>query len=118
MNIKLTVDFLQYSEKISQAHQPADLTVQAINTIMELHDSDGNWDDPKAHMINERDWPNRSLLKDNQYPFGLHHQERLHTQGREETDWDDPLEQMIERAPHTITEADDTIIKTSHLCGR
>ena len=29
----------------------------------------------------------------------------------EETDWDDPLEQMIERAPHTITEADGTIIK-------
>ena len=51
------------------------------------------------------------LLRDNQYPFGQHHQERLHTQVREETDWDDPLEQMIERAPHTITEADDTIIK-------
>ena len=29
----------------------------------------------------------------------------------EETDWDDPLEQMIERAPHTITEASGTIIK-------
>ena len=27
----------------------------------------------------------------------------------EETDWDDPLEQMIERAPHTTTEADGTI---------
>ena len=29
----------------------------------------------------------------------------------EETDWDDQLEQMIERAPHTITEAHGTIIK-------
>ena len=28
-----------------------------------------------------------------------------------ETAWDDPLEQMIERAPHTVTEADGTIIK-------
>ena len=27
----------------------------------------------------------------------------------EETDWDDPLEQMIERAPHTITGANGTI---------
>ena len=30
---------------------------------------------------------------------------------REETDWDDPFEQMIERAPHTITEANGTITK-------
>ena len=29
----------------------------------------------------------------------------------EETEWDDPLEQMIERAPHTITETNGTIIK-------
>ena len=29
----------------------------------------------------------------------------------EETYWDDPLEHMIERAPHTITEANGTIIK-------
>ena len=62
-------------------------------------------------MINERDWPKTLMelmnsstsVMDNQYPFGLHHQERLHTKEGEETDWDDPLEQMIERAPHTIT---------------
>ena len=29
----------------------------------------------------------------------------------EENDWDNPLEQMIERATHTITQADGTIIK-------
>ena len=29
----------------------------------------------------------------------------------EETDWDEPLEQMIERAPHTITEPNGTITK-------
>ena len=33
----------------------------------------------------------------------------------EETTWDDPLGQMIERAPHTITEADGTIIKHPNL---
>ena len=47
VNIKLAAYYLQYSEKIFQACQPADLTVQAIHTIRELHDSDGNWDDPK-----------------------------------------------------------------------
>ena len=57
INIKLAEYYLQYSEKISQAHQPADLTAQVICTINELHDSDGNWDAPKAPMINERHWP-------------------------------------------------------------
>ena len=54
MNIKLAAYYLQYSEKMSQAHQPTDLTVQAICTIRELCESDGNWDDPKVPMINER----------------------------------------------------------------
>ena len=58
MNIKVAAYYLQYSEKISQAPQAADLTVQAICIIRELCDSDGNWDDPMATMINERDWPN------------------------------------------------------------
>ena len=42
MNIKLAAYYLRYSGKISQVHQPADLTVQAICTIRELHDSYGN----------------------------------------------------------------------------
>ena len=46
MNIKLAPYSLQYSEKISRACHPADWTVQAIHTIRELCDSDGNWDDP------------------------------------------------------------------------
>ena len=57
MNIRLAAYYLRYSEKISQARQPTDLTVQAIHTIRDLHDSDGNCDDPKAPIINERDWP-------------------------------------------------------------
>ena len=51
------------------------------------------------------------MLWDHKYPFGLHHQERPNTQGKEDNDTDDPLEQMIERAPHTLTEANDIIIK-------
>ena len=53
--IKLAAYYLQYSEKTSQACQAADSTVQAIHTIRELYDSDGNWDDHEAPMINERD---------------------------------------------------------------
>ena len=41
MNIKLAAYYLRYSEKISQVHQPTALTVQAICTIRDLHDSDG-----------------------------------------------------------------------------
>ena len=59
MNIKLPAYYLRYSEKISQVRQPTDLTVQAIHTIRDLCDSDGNCDDPKAPMINERDCPKR-----------------------------------------------------------
>ena len=47
MNINLAAYYLQYSEKIFQAHPPSDLTIQAIHTIRESHGSNGNWDDPR-----------------------------------------------------------------------
>ena len=47
MNIKLAAYYLRYSEKISCVCQPTDLIVQAICTIRDLHDSDGNWNDPR-----------------------------------------------------------------------
>ena len=93
---------------------------QAIHTIWDLHDSDGNWDDPKAPIINERDWPKTFDGMDEFFrkSYGitsipLAYIIRKHTTPKEEeeTDWDDPLEQMIKRAPHTITEANGTIIK-------
>ena len=52
MNIKLAAYYLRYSEKISRVCQPTDLKVQAIHTIRDLHDSDGNCHDPKVPMIN------------------------------------------------------------------
>ena len=71
-------------------------------------------------MINERDWPKTSDGRDeflcNYYGttnISLAYiiwEDSTPKEG-EETDWDDPLEQMIERAPHTITEADGAIIK-------
>ena len=120
MNIKLAAYYLQYSEKVSQAHQPADLTVQPICTIRELHDADGYWDEPKAPMINDRDCPktfdgideffHNCYETTNINLSDIIREDSTHKEG-EETDRDDPLEQMIERAPHTITETDGTIIK-------
>ena len=53
-------------------------------------------------MANERDWgiPLAYIIRKDSKP-----------KEGEETDWDDPLEQLIERGPHTITEANGTIIK-------
>ena len=96
--------------------------MQSIHTIRDLHDSLGNWDDPKAPIINERDWPQTFDGMDEFFrkcygrtSISLAYIIRKDTTPKEgeETDWDDPLEQMIERAPHTITEANGTIIKHS-----
>ena len=91
MNIKLAAYYLRYSEKISRVYQTTDLTVQAIHTIRGLCDSDGNWDDPKTPMINERDWPKTSDGMDEfckncfgitSIPLAYIIQERHNTQGR------------------------------------
>ena len=120
MNIKLEAYYLRYSEKISQVFQPTDLTVQTIHTISDLHDSDGNWNDPKAPIINERDWSKtfdgmdeffRKCYGITSIPLPYIIRKDTTPKEGEETDWDDPLEQMIERAPHTITEPNGTIIK-------
>ena len=85
-----------------------------------LHGSEGIWHDPKAPMINERDWPKTFDGIDEFFckccgitsilVAYIMRKDCIHKEG-EETDLDDPLEQMIERAPHTITEANGTIIK-------
>ena len=71
-------------------------------------------------MINERDWPKtfdrideffHTCYGTTNIPLAyIIRKDSTPTEG-EETDWDDPLEQMIEIALHTITEADGTIIK-------
>ena len=71
-------------------------------------------------MINERDWP-KTLDGINEFShkcYGITSTYLAYiirkdstTKENEDTDMDDPLEQMIERAPHTLTEANDTIIK-------
>ena len=71
-------------------------------------------------MINEKDWPkpfdgiDEFFRKRYGIPsIHLVYIIRKDTKPKEgkETDWDDPWEQMIERAPHTVTEANGTIIK-------
>ena len=80
-----------------------------------MRDSDGNWDDPNAPIINERDWPKTFDGIDEFFrkcygsiPLAYIIRKETTPKEGEETDWDDPLEQMIERAP---TEATGTITK-------
>ena len=71
-------------------------------------------------MINERDWPKTFDGIDEFFRKGygitstplayIIRKDPTPKEG-EDTYWDEPLEQMIERAPHTITEANGTIIK-------
>ena len=71
-------------------------------------------------MINEREWPktfdgtdefsSKCYGKTN-IPLAYIIRKDTTPKEGEETDWDDPLEQMIERAPHNITQGNGTIIK-------
>ena len=71
-------------------------------------------------MINERDWRKTFYGIDEFFhkcygvtsiPLAYIIRKDSTPKEGEETDWDDPLEQMTEKAPHTITEAIGTIIK-------
>ena len=70
--------------------------------------------------INQKDWPKTFDGMDESFrkcygitniPLGYIIRKDTTPKEGEETDRDDPLEQMIERTPHTITEANGTIIK-------
>ena len=82
--------------------------------------SDGNWDDPKAPIINEKDCQKTfdgiheffsKCYGITSIPLSYIIRKDITPKEGVETDWDDPLEQMIERAPHTMTEANSTTIK-------
>ena len=71
-------------------------------------------------MINERDWPNTFDGTDefSHKFYGIISvylayiiRKDSTPKEKEDTDMDDPLEQMIERVPHTSTEVNDIIIK-------
>ena len=71
-------------------------------------------------MINERDWPNTFDGTD-EFSHKCYGIISVHSayiirkdstpEEKEDTDMDDPLGQMIERVPRTLTEVNDTIIK-------
>ena len=101
MNTKLAAYYLRYSEKDILSLPSTDLTVQAICTVRDLHNSDGNWDDPKAPMINERDWPKtfdgidesfRKCYGLTSIPLAYIIRKDSTPKEGEETDWDNPLE--------------------------
>ena len=77
-------------------------------------------------MINERDWQNTFDGTDafSHKCYGIISVHLAYIirkdstpKEKEDTDMDDPLEQMIERVPHTLTEVNDTIIK-HRICDR
>ena len=70
-------------------------------------------------MINERDWP-KTFDGIDEFSHKCYRITSIHLayimrkdstpKEKKDTDMDDPLEQMIERVPHTLTEVNDTII--------
>ena len=111
MNIKLAAYWLQYSEKISHPRIGADLTVPVVRSIRALRDAEGTCDDPSAPTINDRNWPRTFHAIDEyfQNSFGMTNiplahvmREHFELMEGEEDAWDDPLDQMIDQAPHFI----------------
>ena len=111
MNIKLAAYWLWYSEKISHPRIGADVSVPAVGSIHALRDAEGTYDDPSAPMIDDRNWPRTFDAIDEYFQnlFGMTNiplmyitREHVEPMEGEEDTWDDPLDQMIDRAPHFI----------------
>ena len=111
MNIKLAAHWLWYCEKISHPRIGADVTVPVVRSIRALRDTEGTYDDPSTPMIDDRNWP-RTFNVINEYfrnSFGMTNiplvyvtREHVELMEGEEDTWDDPLDQMIDRAPKII----------------
>ena len=111
MNIKLAAYWLWYSEKISCPRVGADVTVPAVRSIHALRDAEGTYDDPSTPVIDDRNWPRTFNAIDEYFwnSFGMTNiplayvtREHVELMEGEEDTWDDPLDQMIDWAPHFI----------------
>ena len=111
MNIKLAAYWLRYSENISCPRIGADVTVAVVRSIRALQDAEGTYDDPSTPMIDDRNWPRtfdaineyfRNLFSMTNIPLAYVTREHVELMEGEEDAWDDPLDQMIDRAPHFI----------------
>ena len=111
MNIKLAAYWLWYSEKISLPRIGADVTVLVVRSICALTDAKSTYNDPSAPMIDDLNWPRTFDVIDEYFwnSFGMANislayvtREHVKPMEGEEDTWDDPLDQMIDEAPHCI----------------
>ena len=56
-NINLAAYWLRHSERISRAHQPADITVVNVCSIRALRDTKDNYEDATRPVIDNKDCP-------------------------------------------------------------
>ena len=82
-----------------------------VRSIHALRDVEGTYDDPSAQMIDDRNWPRTFDAIDEYFwnsfsmtniPLVYVMREHVEPMEGEEDTWDDPLDQMIDRAPHFI----------------
>ena len=82
-----------------------------VRSIHALHDTEGTYDDPSTLTIDDRNWPRTFDAIDEYFrnSFGMTNipltyimREHVKPMEGEEHTWDDPLDQMIDRAPHFI----------------
>ena len=122
-NINLATYWLHHSERISRARQPADITVVNVCSIRALRDTEDNYEDATPPIIDEKDWP-RTMDALREYfcnTYGITKIPLLYVVREEEASRDepeghceDPMMQMIDRAPHWTPAAGGA---SPQLCG-
>ena len=105
----MTAYWLHHSEQISRARQPADITVINVCSIHALRDAEDNYEDATPPVINDKDWPRMmdALHKYFRNTYGITRIPLLYVAREQEAHmdapegyWEDPMMQMIDRAPH------------------
>ena len=113
-NLNLAAYWLHHSERISRTCQPADIMVINVCSIQALRDAEDNYEDATPPVIDDKDWPRmmdalheyfRNTYGITKIPllYMVHEQEV--PMGEPEGHWEDPMMQMIDRAPHWVPAA-------------
>ena len=110
-NINLAAYWLHHSEWISRACQPDVINVHSIRA---LRDAEDNYEDATPHVIDDKDWPRtmdalheyfRNTYSITKIPLLYMVCEQEAPMDEPKGHWEDPMMQMIDRAPHWIAAA-------------
>ena len=113
-NINLAAYWLCHSERISRTRQPADIMVTNVHSIRALRDTEDNYEDASPPVIDDKDWPRmmdalceyfRNTYGVTKIPLLYVVREIEATMDEPESHWEDPMMQMIDRAPHWVPAA-------------